>query len=142
MSFTKEDLKDGMVCTMRDGHISVAFTGAFFSTRFTGGFAITENWDDGLLNSETQPTHDIMKITYGGKIVFEREEWRELTIDEAFELLKSDKAMEDCCIQGQGLRDGASVWGGFSISMIAPSYAEPFYSQVDKHGFAKFRIKK
>ncbi len=137
MSFTKDDLRDGMVCTLRDGGASASV--------YLKGYILCERQDDaGVVNSyrasewgddltdHKDTADDIMKITYGGKTVFERAEWRELTIDEAFELLKSGPVI------GEGYVDGE--WRANELKGLVPYNEWPFTGSP--YNPKKFRIKK
>lgn len=131
MKFTKDDLKDGMVCTMRDGDTYV-YLGDVLTSLHSNISDMTRYTD--TLTATRYTSKDIMKITYGGKTVFEREEWRELTIDEAFELLKKGP------IKGTGTPSQSNVPRVMELTNLCP-YSEEPYRTV---GFSaqKFRIKK
>ena len=131
MSFTKDDLKDGMVCTVRDGDI-YAYLGGVLTSLHSNIEDMTEYTD--TLTAPNYTDTDIMKITYGGKTGFEREEWRELTIDEAFELLKKGPVL------GQGYTTEDKKWAAFKLRSLSP-WAECGYHGV-LGNYRKFRIKK
>lgn len=96
--FTRDDLKDGMMCEMRDGTRMLWFEGAMRDCDF---------WCSGTqydLTGETSRDHDIIKVGYPDfdryqvisgvlkgdfkEIIWERKEEREISSDEAFRVLK------------------------------------------------------
>ena len=133
MGFTNDDLKDGMVCTLRLGGLAVVLNGNLRSQKFHAGAKPLGEYKEDLLH-QVDDRIDIMKITYGGKAVFEREEWRELTIDEAFELLKSGP------VQGQAYCAHKEVWATIELQDLRP-WSECRYLAAAKQ-YRKFRIKK
>lgn len=70
-AFTKADLKDGMVVTYRSGRDRIVFKGTFLHI---GGFSakITDFRED--LTHKHLAYRDIMKVTFGGDVLWERKE--------------------------------------------------------------------
>lgn len=96
--FTKDDLKDGMMCEMRDGTRMLWFAGAMRSYDF---------WYSGTqydLTGESNRDNDIVKVGYPDfdkyrvisdalnsdfkEVIWERKEEKEISSDEAFRVLK------------------------------------------------------
>ena len=96
--FTRDDLKDGMMCEMRDGTRMLWFKGAMRDCDF---------WCSGTqydLTGVTKRDHDIVKVGYPDfdryqvisgvlkgdfkEIIWERKEEKEISSDEAFRTLK------------------------------------------------------
>lgn len=96
--FTRDDLKDGMMCEMRDGTRMLWFKGAMRDCDF---------WCSGTqydLTGVTKRDHDIVKVGYPDfdryqvisgvlkgdfkEIIWERKEEKEISSDEAFRILK------------------------------------------------------
>ena len=139
MSFTRDDLKDGMVCMMRSGKDYVVGGVWLYSVEIDPAEEYSYEAVEHLTGElkfigVVDPDKDIMKITYGGKTVFEREEWRELTIDEAFELLKSGAVL------GQAYSANLSIWATLELRALAPFSEDAFYGSTSS--YRKFRIKK
>ncbi len=147
MSFTQDDLKDGMVCTLRDGSafVKVGNWLVNLNSRSMDTFYPLGGFTQELLRRDRE-SEDIMKITYGGKTVFEREEWRELTINEAFELLKSGPVIGEAgeIIRGEEevdrVEDHVVEWGANTLRSICPFSEEPY--RTGGRYAHKFRIKK
>ena len=137
MSFTKDDLKDGMVCTLRAGGVGTFLHGYFLCEQREQAGVVSpykaSEWSDIFTDIE-DTDDDIMKITYGGKTVFEREEWHELTIDEAFELLKSGPVL------GQAYCAHKEIWDTLALQDLRP-WSECRYLAAERQ-YRKFRIKK
>lgn len=96
--FTREDLKDGMMCEMRDGTRMLWFEGAMRGCDF---------WCSGTqydLTGESNRDNDIVKVGYPDfdkyrvisdalkgdfkEVIWERKEEKEISSDEAFRVLK------------------------------------------------------
>lgn len=74
-SFTKADLKDGMVVTYRDGEERVVFAGNLFKKDFDFlRVASPLKWYSEELATDSFRSLDIMKVTYMDEVLWEREE--------------------------------------------------------------------
>lgn len=81
---TYKDLKDGMICTLRDGKKYMVFKDwmyEFKENKVSGGhdfihWGKTFQWNkDELKMFGNQHSSDIMKVEYDGKIIWERVEY-------------------------------------------------------------------
>jgi uncharacterized Zn finger protein (UPF0148 family) len=76
--FTKADLKDGMVVTIRDGREAVVYMGILNEVEediFTKNRLIAEtNYCDNLTAIGGRHCYDAMKVSYMGETLWEREE--------------------------------------------------------------------
>lgn len=71
--FTKADLKDGMICTIRKGWEYIKFNDYLCNNK--GHIDIADLNDDLTLKKEYNATrYDIIQVVYNGEVVFEREE--------------------------------------------------------------------
>jgi hypothetical protein len=66
-------------------------------------------------------------------------EWEELTVDEAYEMLKHTKGL---CGERFTLSDLGSGWSPFVVISVAPSSAYPFVGERGYCMASNFRIKK
>lgn len=96
--FTRDDLKDGMMCEMRDGERMLWLAGAM---RGYNSWCSGTQYD---LTGEIESDHDIVKVGYPDfkrygiirdvlkgdfkEIIWERKEEKEISSDEAFRVLK------------------------------------------------------
>ena len=82
MSFTKADIKDGMILTYRNGCKRIVIDKKFYSypeIKISGNSL--NNYNDDLTLKNTR-CEDIMKVSYDGKVIWERKECF-YTLDEA-----------------------------------------------------------
>ena len=70
----KSDLKNGMIVTLRRGVDRVIIGERLFEEE---GFITStlKNYNDDLTHMNNCKNEDIMKIEYGGKVIWERVEW-------------------------------------------------------------------
>lgn len=97
-TFTREDLKDGMILTLRNGERNVYIKGWLktinnISDDFTNSGKITQ-WKENLdFISSSGSQFDIMKVEYMDKVLWEREK-QYFTLEEAIETGKRFKHKE------------------------------------------------
>lgn len=133
-NFTKDELKDGMVCTTRNGGSWVK-SGARVARTSGGLNDLGKYCDDLTVHAKFDSNGlDIMKITYGTETVYEREEWQEVAPDEAYEMLKEGP------IEGQGCMVARECWASDRLEAIAPCSSNSFHCHSNY--YEKFRIKK
>lgn len=132
MEFTKDDLKDGMLLEYGQGFDQIGVIHDGKVHYLNGGHP--EDINESIFKPEYPDEYPVTKITYGGKVVFEREEWYELSIDEVFELLKSGP------VQGQAYCAHKEVWATIELQDLRP-WSKCRYLAAAKQ-YRKFRIKK
>ena len=93
-TFTKADLKDGMVITVRDGRKAVAYGGYLNEVRenmFTRCRLITVGgYSEDLTAISGNHEYDAMEVSYMGEVLWEREEESER--DKKLEVLEGEAA--------------------------------------------------
>ena len=75
-TFTKSDLKDGMVVTYRDGAERLLFQDTLFDLRNNYALhrgSVLSGFNDDL-SYKNEPSMDIVKVTYMDEVLWEREE--------------------------------------------------------------------
>lgn len=73
---TLKELKQGMVCELRNkGNFTVLDGGSYYNSNYKDRPYLVDRYNDDLTSKEIK-SYDIMKITYGDKVVFERKETR------------------------------------------------------------------
>lgn len=92
-----KDLKQGMVCELRNGNpFAVLDTNAgrkFYNDRSNAIFTLSDDYKDDLTH-EYQKDYDIIKVTYGNDVIYERQE----RSDDFLKLLWSVLLDEKCKI--------------------------------------------
>lgn len=86
----KSDLKDGMIVTLRRGVERVIIGKRLF---FEEGSANTlDNYNDDLTHTNNYNSEDIMKIEYGGKVIWWRGiEWKNIPFGTEVRVWDSDR---------------------------------------------------
>ena len=73
----KSDLKNGMIVTLRRG-VERVIIGKCLVNDDVDICNILENYNDDLTHINNCKSEDIMKIEYGGKVIWERVEWKKV----------------------------------------------------------------
>ena len=71
----KSDLKNGMIVTLRRGVERVIIGERLFEEEEGFITSTLKNYNDDLTYTNNCKSEDIMKIEYGGKVIWERVEW-------------------------------------------------------------------
>jgi hypothetical protein len=95
MGFTKKDLKDGMVVTYRNSAVRVVMGVRLFAMSAYGGGSI-DDFSLGFNHLHGDGDFDIIKVTYMGEVLWEREEWVDVTPLEAMAALLKKGGELDC----------------------------------------------
>lgn len=99
---TLKDLKQGMVCELRNSEvITVLDGGSYYNSNYKDRPYLFDRYNDDLTSKE-EKDYDIIKITYGDKVVFERKvsSWFVPELDESY-FFKNSFGMVSSMINNQ-----------------------------------------
>ena len=88
LAFTVENLKDGMICTLRNNDTIVVFKNRLISD---DAYWYFYDYNQNYFNHEIRPDQDIMKINYGTETVYERNEVLKVTMKQVADAFGVDK---------------------------------------------------
>ena len=93
-SFTKADIKNGMVVTYRNGNKRVIFNKDFYVYTENGisikSGNILEQYNDDLIRYDGFKRQDIMEVEYEGEVLWTRKEKEYYTLEEACKIAKKE----------------------------------------------------
>ena len=70
-----EDLKQGMVCELRDGYEIIILSNDKYMFILENGFyQLSEYYNDNLISIDRNIDYDIIKVTFGNDVIYERQE--------------------------------------------------------------------
>jgi hypothetical protein len=75
--FTKDDLKDGMICILRNGEVTAVIQDkiVFYTNGSGGNFLKSYNYNlEYERYKDKNPHHDIMQVSFNGEVIWERKE--------------------------------------------------------------------
>ena len=86
----KSDLKDGMIVTLKKGVTRVIIGKSLFCE--LGTINTLDNYNNDLTHTNNCESEDIMKIEYGGKVIWERgAEWKNIPFGTEVRVWDSDR---------------------------------------------------
>ena len=134
-TFTKDDLRDGMVCTMRSERTYVYLRGSLLAVHDTMEDMLGYRDD---LSFEAGDIGDIVKVTHGDNVVFEMVQYYEMSCKEVYDRLLDTGESLNAQVKATGCEWSSEL---YEITGVSPQLTDCFIRK-DNANVEEIRVKK